>query len=68
MNFYLGADFVLRHAVPTSKTEVTLLGYGNQTLKFSLSSDGLHINFPLIPYGQLLYAWTFKLTYLQWPV
>ena len=57
-----GTDFVLKRAVATPDTVITLLGYGNTPLDYSMASSGLHIKFPLVPYGKLLYAWTFKMT------
>jgi alpha-L-fucosidase len=59
-----GTDFVLKSAVATPATEVTLLGYGDTPLTHYMSSAGLIIEFPPVPFGQLLYAWTFKLTNL----
>ena len=58
----IGTDFVLKRAVALADTEITLLGYGNTPLDYSMTSSGLHIKFPLVPYGKLLYAWTFKMT------
>jgi hypothetical protein len=59
-----GEDFVLKKAVVTESTEVSLLGYDEGPLEFTASPAGLNIKIPLIPFGELKYAWTFKLTYL----
>lgn len=56
-----GSEFLLHHPVSTSQTQVTLLGY-NQPLVYTMGSDGLHIKCPIIPYEELQYAWTFKMT------
>ena len=48
----------------TESTEVSLLGYDEGPLEFTASPAGLNIRIPLIPFGELKYAWTFKLTYL----
>ena len=58
-----GVDFILKRAVPTSDTQVTLLGY-ETPLQYNTSNAGLNIKIPPIPFGELLYAWTFKLTNL----
>lgn len=62
---HAGTDFVLKRAVPTGDTVITLLGYGDTPLDYELSSDGLHIKFPVVPLGKLRYAWTFKMTNLK---
>jgi hypothetical protein len=59
-----GEDFVLKSAVATPDTKITLLGYTDTPLDYSMTATGLHIKFPLVPFGKLLYAWTFKLTNL----
>ena len=59
-----GSEFILKHAVASSETKIWLLGYQEQPLNYDMKADGLHIKIPLLPYGQLQFAWTFKMTYV----
>ena len=54
-------DFVLRLPKSTGKTQIYLLGNGDQPLSSTMDSDGLHIKFPVVPLGKLTHAWVFKL-------
>ena len=55
---------MLRQPKTSASTKVTLLGYGSVT--FTTGADGVEIKFPSdIPFGQLKYAWTFKLEGVQ---
>ena len=63
--FATGSDFVLKRAVASPDTKILLLGFSDQPLDYSMASDGLHIKFPIVPYGKLLHAWTFKMTNLK---
>ena len=57
-----GEDVILKQPVATDHTQITVLGYSTTPLKFSHEADGLHIQFPLLPYKPTLkYAWTYKL-------
>ena len=58
---HTGGEFLLHHAKPSGLTEITLLGY-NKLLGFTSDSEGLHIMLPILAYGDIQYAWTFKLT------
>ena len=55
---------MLKSAVATPDTVITLLGYSDTPLDYTMTATGLYIKFPLVPFGKLLYAWTFKLTNL----
>ena len=57
-----GEEMILRQPMATDHTQITVLGYSATPLKFSHDADGLHIQFPLLPYKPTLkYAWTYKL-------
>lgn len=58
---FIGGEFILRQVRSTDSTEVFLLGNGDEMLSFHIAGDGLHIEFPVIPYGMLKHAWVFKL-------
>ena len=60
----LGADFVLRQPKSTDSTKIYLLGNGGEVLSFGMDEGGLHIHFPVVPYGKLQHAWVFKLMYV----
>ena len=64
--FSEGAEFVLKSPKATVDTKIYLLGYQSpQPLEFRMDKDGLYIKCPLVPLGQLRYAWTFKMTNLE---
>lgn len=63
-----GGDLVLKLAIPTDSTVITLLGTGGKELTFHVESDGLHIAFPTsLPFVSLagMHAWTVKMTHLK---
>ena len=52
---------ILRQSKTTDHTQVMLLGY-DKPLEAKTQADGLHIQFPSLPYTTTLkYAWTYKL-------
>ena len=61
-----GTDVVLKQPKTTPSTEIYLLGFTGGPLSFNAASDGVHIKLPDIMFDTLKYAWTFKMTAVEW--